>query len=319
VVVAARNFTSERIAPIFCISNVSGVNLPLLRMFLNLLPARKNWEDLASQPTIFNIDATWTVQGVGTVISGTVMSGTIAANETFLLGPDHVGEFTPVTIKSIHTKRLPVKQVRAGQTASLALKKIKRSALRKGMSLVHPAVKPVASREFEAEVLVLYHSTTIQRGYEAVVHCGTTQQCARIIDIDRDVIRTGDKAKVRFRFQARPEFLQPGTRLIFREGKAKGIGRVTQLFTTPLVPAAPTPAAASASSSSSTTPTAPEASASTTTTTSLSKSGEHKVARHEGGGVGGSRPDHPKPHHPPRHGGGGSGGAKKPTALEPKK
>eukprot|EP01112_Ceratiomyxa_fruticulosa_P022732 TRINITY_DN8428_c0_g2_i1.p1 TRINITY_DN8428_c0_g2~~TRINITY_DN8428_c0_g2_i1.p1 ORF type:complete len:786 (-),score=195.73 TRINITY_DN8428_c0_g2_i1:107-2464(-) len=239
VVVAARNFVSERIAPIFCVSNVSGVNLNLLRTFLNLLPARRNWEDLASQPTHFDIDSTWSVTGVGTVISGTVMTGTITVNDTFLLGPDQVGEFVPVTIKSIHTKRLPVKQVRAGQTASLALKKIKRAGLRKGMCLVHPSVKPVAVREFEAEILVLYHSTTIQRGYEAVVHCGTTQQCARILDMDKDAIRMGDKCKVRFRFQARPEFLQLGSRLIFREGKAKGIGRVTQLFTTP----APVPGA----------------------------------------------------------------------------
>jgi len=126
--------------------------------------------------------------------------------------------------------------VRAGQTASLALKKVKRSSLRKGMVLVHKSMSPVACREFEAEVLVLYHQTTIQKNYEAVVHCGTSQQCARILEIDKGVIRTGDKAKVRFRFLSRPEFITVGSRLIFREGRAKGIGRVLQLFATPLAP-----------------------------------------------------------------------------------
>eukprot|EP01110_Echinostelium_bisporum_P012449 TRINITY_DN7043_c0_g1_i1.p1 TRINITY_DN7043_c0_g1~~TRINITY_DN7043_c0_g1_i1.p1 ORF type:complete len:150 (-),score=22.22 TRINITY_DN7043_c0_g1_i1:25-474(-) len=98
------------------------------------------------------------------------------------------------------------------------------------MVLVSKAANPIACREFEAEVLVLYHQTTISKNYEAVVHCGTAQQCARIIDINGGVIRTGDKAKVRFRFVSRPEFLIVDNRLIFREGRAKGIGRITQIF-----------------------------------------------------------------------------------------
>jgi len=74
-----------------------------------------------------------------------------------------------------------VKTVRAGQTASLALKKVKRSSLRKGMVIVGKGANPVACREFEAEILVLYHQTTIQKHYEAVVHCGTAQQCEDIV------------------------------------------------------------------------------------------------------------------------------------------
>jgi len=102
--------------------------------------------------------------------------------------------------------------------------------LRKGMVIVGKSANPIACREFEAEILVLYHQTTIQKHYEAVVHCGTAQQCARILSIDKDVIRTGDKAKVRFRFMSRPEFLVIGNRLIFREGRAKGIGRISNIF-----------------------------------------------------------------------------------------
>ncbi len=59
-----------RIAPIFCVSNVTGSNLDLLRKFLNLLPARTDWEQLQEKPSEFHIDATWSVPGVGTVVSG---------------------------------------------------------------------------------------------------------------------------------------------------------------------------------------------------------------------------------------------------------
>lgn len=63
-------------------------------------------------------------QGVGTVVSGISLKGIIHTNDTLLLGPDSLGNFIPVAIKSIHRKRLPVKEVRSGQTASFALKKV---------------------------------------------------------------------------------------------------------------------------------------------------------------------------------------------------
>ena len=63
-------------------------------------------------------------QGVGTVVSGTALQGVIRLNDPMLLGPDSSGSFTRIVIKSIHRKRMPVKEVRGGQTASFALKKV---------------------------------------------------------------------------------------------------------------------------------------------------------------------------------------------------
>ena len=40
VITAATNFTSERLCPIFQVSNVTGENLELLKKFLNLLTTR---------------------------------------------------------------------------------------------------------------------------------------------------------------------------------------------------------------------------------------------------------------------------------------
>ena len=64
------------------------------------------------------------MQGVGTVVSGTCMQGMIHLNDTLLLGPTGLGEFLPVVIRGIQRKRLPVSEVRGGQTASFALKKV---------------------------------------------------------------------------------------------------------------------------------------------------------------------------------------------------
>lgn len=59
-----------------------------------------------------------------------------------------------------------------------------------------------------------------------MLHVGPVSQTCAIIDIDRELIRTGDRATVAFQFVQRPEYLTPGDRLLFREGRTKGLGIV---------------------------------------------------------------------------------------------
>ena len=59
-----------------------------------------------------------------------------------------------------------------------------------------------------------------------MLHVGPVSQTCAIIDVDRPFIRTGDRATVAFRFVQRPEYLAPGDRLLFREGRTKGLGIV---------------------------------------------------------------------------------------------
>jgi hypothetical protein len=62
-----------------------------------------------------------------------------------------------------------------------------------------------------------------------MLHVGPVSQTCAIIDIDREYIRTGDRATVAFRFVQRPEYLVVGDRILFREGRTKGLGIVKQL------------------------------------------------------------------------------------------
>ncbi|XP_030590482.1 GTP-binding protein 1-like isoform X1 [Archocentrus centrarchus] len=228
VIVTASNFSSERMCPIFQISNVTGENMDLLKMFLNLLSSRTTFSN--DEPAEFQIDDTYSVPGVGTVVSGTTLRGLIRLNDTLLLGPDPLGTFIPIAVKSIHRKRMPVREVRGGQTASFALKKIKRSSIRKGMVMVSPKLMPQATWEFEAEILVLHHPTTISPRYQAMVHCGSIRQTATILSMNKDCLRTGDKATVHFRFIKTPEYLHCDQKLVFREGRTKAVGSITKLL-----------------------------------------------------------------------------------------
>ncbi|CAF1273529.1 unnamed protein product [Adineta ricciae] len=233
VITCATNFTSERLCPIFQVSNVTGENLDLLKKFLNLLTTRM--DACLDEPAEFQIDDLYAVPGVGTVVSGTTLKGVIKLGDNLQLGPDPLGQFKSVQIRSIHRKRMSVRECKGGQTASFALRKIKKSELRKGMVLLSPAIPPVAYWEFEADLLILHHPTTISAKYQAMVHCGSIRQTATIISMSVEHLRTGDRANVRFRFIKSPEYLRLGMKLVFREGRTKAIGSVSKLY--PHVPA----------------------------------------------------------------------------------
>jgi GTPase len=228
VVTCALNFSSERLCPIFLVSNVTGKNIDLLRSFLNLL--NSSFEACVHEPAEFELHAINSVPGVGTVLSGTCFKGTIRVNDTVLLGPDPIGRFKPITIKSMHRKRVAVSECKSGQTVSFAVKRLKRSDLRKGMFLLSESLSPVASWCFEAEILVLHHPTTIQKNYQAVVHCGSIRQSARIIDMySLEQIRTGERCTVKLAFLLYPEYLSVGAKIVFREGRTKAVGEITKI------------------------------------------------------------------------------------------
>ncbi|KAJ5098555.1 GTP-binding protein 1 [Penicillium argentinense] len=230
----ATQFVSQRICPVFQVSNVTGENLELVRTFLNILPHRGHYNQ--DGPFEFLINDTFSVPHVGTVVSGVVKSGVIHAGDQVVVGPDSLGQFTTTTVKTIERKRIQVNACFAGQSGSFALKRVRRKEVRKGMVvLMKSETTPKVYREFVAEaslnhrnptVLILSHATTIKPKYQAMLHVGAVSQTCSVIDIDRPFIRTGDRALVAFRFIQRPEFLALGDKVLFREGKTKGLGIV---------------------------------------------------------------------------------------------
>jgi GTPase len=227
------------VTPIFTISNVTGEGLSRLKEFLSHLSSRIHISGLfqsPSDPVEFHIDGIYQVTGVGLVVAGTLKAGTVIPNQIVNLGPDKSGLFKPVQVKSIHHKRLAVEKAYAGQAVCFAIKSmvkkdtLKRTSFRKGMIMLDKSIAPKSLHDFEAEVVILHHATTIKPNYQAVIHCGVIRQCAQVLGMNRDLMRTGDKGFIKFRFMYRPEYLKVGTTILFREGRTKGLGVVSRVF-----------------------------------------------------------------------------------------
>ncbi|KAI9442243.1 GTP-binding protein 1 [Lactarius indigo] len=193
-------YAKDKICPIFQVSNVTGTGLDFVRTFLNLLPPSEGDAERfdATQSLEFSVTDVWSVPYVGTVVNGLLNCGTVKKGDPVLFGPDSNGGYSPT---------VDVMTAVAGQTVSLALKHVPRAAVRKGMVIVpRTEVPPRAVRKFEGQVLILYHNTTMQPNYQAMLHCGAVRQTVRIVSIDhpQNLLRTGDRATVIFEFIAHP-------------------------------------------------------------------------------------------------------------------
>jgi len=192
------------------------------------------------------IDETFAVRGVGIVVSGTVTGGKIISNQKLYLGPFSDGNFKEIITRSVHIKRCNVKYAQEGESCSISFRFLKRkeivdrSLIRKGMVLVSHINKDKLSSNisgnylgsvwaFTANILVLHHPTTINPGYQPVVHCGNIRQTATIMKMNKERLRSGDHALVDLKFLCHPEFMHLNRALIIREGNTKCIGKVVLL------------------------------------------------------------------------------------------
>ncbi len=217
----------DALVPIIETSAVTFEGFDILTKLLNLLPERKRDVE---KPFLMFIDRIYKVQGVGTVVSGTIKQGKIKAGSYLLLGPLASGEFKKVKAASIQTHYYPLEEADAGLIVGIGVKGVKHEEVKRGMILCDPSIQPKAVRSFEAEVLVLTHPTRIASGYEPVLHFFTASQSAKLECLDKKYLKAGESGKVKFTFKYFPCFVQEGDKFVFREGKTKGIGTVTKII-----------------------------------------------------------------------------------------
>lgn len=213
--------------PVVKTSAVTLKNLSLLDKLFYSLSSSKNE---TGKPFKMYIDRIYNVDGVGRVVSGTVLDGKIEEGEKILLGPDRKGEYHVITAKSIEMHHHRVNEASAGEIVGVSIKGAEEIELERGMTLCSPEAEPRTVREFIANVMVLNHPTKINKGYEPVIHLETISEAAEFKEIKSEYLTAGETSKVRLRFKFNPHCVFEGQKFIFREGKSKGIGEVKEII-----------------------------------------------------------------------------------------
>ncbi len=220
---------NQHIVPVLKVSAVTGDGLKLLdELFLRLkIPSKE--EDL-KKPFMMYVDRIYSVTGVGTVVSGTVRQGKVRKGDKVLVGPDATGEFMEVGVKSIEMHHYKKDSGEAGEVVGISITRAKMEDLRRGMVVCNDNYPARAVREFEAEVAILVHPTTIKDGYECITHIETIAETVIFKPLDKEYLSAGDNGRIRMKFKYRPCCIHEGQKLIFREGRSKGFGTVTKII-----------------------------------------------------------------------------------------
>ena len=229
------NYTSDYDKiPVFKVSNTTGENIDSLRKFIsNLRPnPNMNFGDIQGDKSTFIIDDRFRLKGIGIVVSGIVKEGSFTKEQICYIGP-FSGRFKKIAIKSLHDNfQQFTDKLDSAQGGCFNIKLIDKketlsfSDIKKGHIITD---KPLSYRKFKADVQILHHPTTIKINYQPTIHCGTVRQCAKITDMDKPLVRTGDSALVSFEFMFKPEYIEVGQEIVFREGRTKGIGTIREI------------------------------------------------------------------------------------------
>jgi len=215
---------SRAVVPVVPLSCVTRAGMDVFHSLFQKLPVWRTYD--VDTPCAIQLESIFQVQGVGIVVGGVCVQGRMPSNTWAFLGPFKQGQYKKVRVKSIFTEDTDSEHIEAGQYGTLAIvhKDVKRKHLTKGMVLTLDP-KTVAVREVDARIFVLHHATTIKVGYRPVMHCRTLKKSAELVHMNKDVVRSGDYAKVTLRFDT-PVFMLPGDHFVFRESRSKGVGKI---------------------------------------------------------------------------------------------
>ena len=197
----AREFVPE--AEVVAVSAKTGDGLEELRAALAAVADERIAEDA---PTRLYVDRVFTLRGVGTVVTGTLWSGTIGEGDELRVEPAGLD----VRVRSVQVHDRPVERAEAGQRVAVALPGIERKELARGDALVAPRTYPVTYR------LDVALAEPADVPAAITVHLGTA-------DVPARVAQRGRFAQLRLE---QPVVAAQGDRVVLRTQTTVGGGTV---------------------------------------------------------------------------------------------
>ena len=180
--------------------------LASLEGVLGAAPARR---DLA-RPRL-PIDRAFTMTGFGTVVTGTLIDGTLGVGDEIEVVPGGLRG----RIRGLQTHRRPIDLARPGSRVAANVSGIDREALARGMVLIRPGtLAPTAVLGVRLSLLQdisgpLEHDDTVR------VHIGTAEAIARVSVLEGNAISPGESRWIQLRL-ATPLAVAVGDRLVVR-------------------------------------------------------------------------------------------------------
>jgi len=183
--------------PVIPVSAVTGEGLDQLRNeFAKLAKTFVNLE--IEKPFRLYVDRSFTLKGFGTIVTGTVLTGSLSQDQLVFQYP----QARKIRIRGMQSQGIKVKNVMAGQRVALNLTGIRKEEVLRGNQLAQPE-SLLSGYMINASLSLLKDASTPLKNRTRVrLHLGAQELIGRIVLLEGESLSPGETAMVQFRSES---------------------------------------------------------------------------------------------------------------------
>jgi len=142
------------------------------------------------------IDRSFAIKGVGTVVTGTLISGQIAAGQEVELLPRK----QLLRVRGVQTGGTTVDRAEAGQRTAVNLSGVEHSAVRRGMVLATPG-RFRSTKRADVRLELLPGAANLKHRAQVHFHIGTTETIGEVLLVRKSQLMPGEQALAQIRLR----------------------------------------------------------------------------------------------------------------------
>jgi len=197
-------------APILPVSARTRAGLPELKQALLAAAQQAAGKDIARYFRL-PIDRAFAIKGFGAVVTGTLISGTVAPGDEIELFPAS----KRLRVRGVQSGGKTIERSIAGQRTAINLAGIEHTALRRGMVLATPG-KFRVTRRIDTRLELLRSAPKMKQRSRVHLHAGTCETVAELLFYGQKELAPGQSAFAQLRLQD-DVLVLPGDRFIVRQ------------------------------------------------------------------------------------------------------
>lgn len=184
-------------APVVKVSSNTGEGIDELRQLIFKMASECG--DRREDPRLLRlpIDRVFTIGGFGTVITGTLMEGSVKAGDEVMIYPLE----EKIRVRNVQVHGKPVEMARAGQRTALNITGIKKSQVERGYVIAYPGLLE-NSRMLDVRIDVFDDSErAIRNGSRVHLYVGSAEVLCKVVLLDREEAMAGESVYAQLRLE----------------------------------------------------------------------------------------------------------------------
>jgi len=196
--------------PVYAVSAYTGEGIPALREALGDL-VRRAAEKNPRVPFRLPVDRVFSVEGFGTVVTGTLVEGAVRTGETAMLVPSGL----TARVRNLQVHSADVDTAYAGQRVAINLSGLKKSDIQRGDAVVKPGSVRVGLMLDVRLQNWRDSQRTILSNSQVHFYHGSSVLLAKAVLLDREALAPGESCYAQLRF-TEPVAAKVGDRFVIR-------------------------------------------------------------------------------------------------------